>query len=63
MEFQERMKSKKAYLACEHIYYVFLMILRQDVNNSMHIHQAKIFENALEDMLTKAIKVVHAPAP
>ncbi|KAI5077835.1 hypothetical protein GOP47_0007659 [Adiantum capillus-veneris] len=53
-EFQDRLIAGKRYLACPQIYYVFLMVLGQDVNNSMHIHQDKIAANIVHDMLTQA---------
>ncbi|KAI5061396.1 hypothetical protein GOP47_0023901 [Adiantum capillus-veneris] len=53
-EFQERVSLKKRYLACSHLYYVFLITLGQDVHVSMHIHQSKIAPNIVHDMLTQA---------
>lgn len=53
-EFQDRVIARKRYLAYPHIYYVFLMVLGQDVNNSMHIHQAKITAKIVHDMLAQA---------
>ena len=35
---------------------MFLMILGQDVNNNMHIHQVCISESIVKDMLTKSIR-------
>ena len=42
VEFRGRVAKKRPYLACKHIYFVFLIILGQDVNNNMHIHQVCI---------------------
>lgn len=56
VEFRDRVAKKRPYLACKHIYFVFLMILGQDVNNNMHIHQVCIPERIVKDMLTKSIR-------
>lgn len=53
-EFNDRLAKRRPYLACKHIYFVFLMVLGQDVNNSMHIHQSKIPNYILKEMLTKS---------
>ena len=42
------------YIACKHIYFVFLMVLGQDVNNNMHIHQAKFPNYILKELLTQS---------
>ena len=56
VEFRDRVAKKRPYLACKHIYFVFLMILGQDVNNNMRVHQVSIFERIVKDMLTKSIR-------
>ena len=43
-DFAKRATEGRPYLACKHIYYIFLRYFGLDVNHNMFIHQARLSE-------------------
>ena len=41
-DFVQRMAQGESYIACKHIYYVFIRVFGMDVNHNMCIHQANL---------------------
>ena len=41
-DFAERAAQGRPYLACKHIYYIFLRYFGLDINHNMFIHQARL---------------------
>lgn len=43
-DFEERAAQGRSYIACKHIYYIFLRYFGLDVNHNMFIHQSRLTE-------------------
>lgn len=52
-DFQKRVNESKPYLACKHIYFIFLRVLGLDQNTNMFIHQPVLTESELFQALTR----------
>lgn len=52
-DFQKRVMGVKPYLACKHIYFIFLRVMGLDQNTNMFIHQPMLSERDLFQALSR----------
>lgn len=52
-DFQSRAVEEKSYLACKHIYFIFLTVLGLDQNCNMFVHQPQLSEAELSRALSR----------
>lgn len=53
LDFQKQHLEGKSYLACKHLYFVFLRVMGLDQNNNMFVHQPILRDVEVFQVLTR----------